>query len=61
MQYDAPTAVEYLRCKDAAKFLNVSYAYFRTLGIPAIKLGLRGKAYSVSTLRAWMAAREGAK
>jgi hypothetical protein len=60
MQYAAPTAVEFLRCKSAAQFLNISYAHFRTLDIPYVQLG-RAKVYSVQTLREFMRQREESK
>jgi hypothetical protein len=57
MQHAAPTAVEYLRGKSAAQFLNISYAHFRSLDIPYIQLG-RAKVYAIETLREFMKERE---
>jgi hypothetical protein len=57
MQYTAPTAVEFLRGKSAARFLNISYAHFRTLSVPCVQLG-RAKVYSIKTLREFMRQRE---
>jgi len=52
-----PVVVEYLRPPEAARFIHVSYAHFRTLKVPCVQLG-RAKVYAVETLREFMRQRE---
>jgi hypothetical protein len=47
----APVA-EFLRGPEAARFLGVSFAHFRKLHAPSVKLG-RSRIYSVESLRAF--------
>jgi hypothetical protein len=53
----AVPAVEFIRGPQAARFLNICYAHFRTLQVPFVQLG-RAKVYSIESLRKFMAARE---
>lgn len=62
----SPTLVmpeDFVSGRRAAQVLGVSESYFRKLicrgeGPPVIKLGKRGRRFSVSSLRAWMMGRE---